>query len=85
MVSIGDGQPIGDVKDGQPATMKRSLSGQSLEDSVLRSMARRRRLAAGEVVSEPVPQVCKDCSRSFARVCDLRSIPLPSSSIRSIV
>ena len=51
--------------------MKRSLSDQSKEDSVRRSMARRRKLAPGEVVSDPAPQVCRDCGKDFKRPCDL--------------
>lgn len=50
--------------------MKRSLSlDTSEDDSVTRSMARRRKLA--EVAPKDLVQRCRDCDREFKRPCDL--------------
>ncbi|KAI9776479.1 MAG: copper-binding transcription factor [Peltula sp. TS41687] len=55
-----------------PSLMKRALSEQSDDDDqVLRSMARKRKLGPGEMVSAPPPQKCQDCQKEFKRPCDL--------------
>lgn len=73
MLPIGIGPSAVDHKSGEvpPSMMKRSMSGASEEDTVHRSMARRRKLAPGEVAAEPIPQVCGQCNKQFARACDL--------------
>lgn len=58
-------------RDGSSSTSKRPSSDQFMEDSVHRSMARRRKLAPGETLSDPIPQVCADCGKEFKRPCDL--------------
>ncbi|KAI9681190.1 MAG: copper-binding transcription factor [Caeruleum heppii] len=59
------------IKGSNSPIMKRSLSERADEGSVRRSMARRRKLAPGEVLTEPAPQVCQDCDKEFKRPCDL--------------
>lgn len=59
-------------KEGaSPSLMKRTRSEQSEDDSVHRSMARRRKLGPGEMVSAAPPQRCQECDREFKRPCDL--------------
>ncbi|KAI9746080.1 MAG: copper-binding transcription factor [Claussenomyces sp. TS43310] len=75
-ISIATGQPVkletsegDDVKGG--IMMKRSLSEQEADDeSVMRSMARRKRSA---IAQEPPPKVCREpgCKKVFKRSCDL--------------
>ncbi|KAI9794317.1 MAG: copper-binding transcription factor [Piccolia ochrophora] len=68
----GDPTEEGPSEGGSLSTsMKRSHSENSSEESVLRSMARRRKLSPGEVVSEPAPQICGECNKEFKRPCDL--------------
>ncbi|KAI9846511.1 MAG: copper-binding transcription factor [Sclerophora amabilis] len=66
----GDNDEEADESKFWPSPMKRTLSENS-EDSARRSMARRRKLAPGEVVSEPSPIVCGQCRKHFPRRCDL--------------
>ncbi|KAI9824281.1 MAG: copper-binding transcription factor [Thelocarpon impressellum] len=71
-IPIGKGQPDGAAyEDGPSSAMKRSLSDQSVDDSARRSMARRRKLAPGEVATEPAPLVCRCCGKICKRPCDL--------------
>lgn len=57
-----------------PSLMKRTLSEEPDDDSVHRSMARRRKLGPGERVSAPPPQKCQECNREFKRPCDLTCV-----------
>ena len=56
-----------------PSLSKRSFPEQSpeAEDSVHRSMARRRKLGPGKTMKEPAAQVCRDCGKAYKRPCDL--------------
>lgn len=74
-ISIATGQPVelesieDDEKGG--VMMKRSLSAQEEDDeSIMRSMARRKRSASAQ---EPAPKVCREpnCKKEFKRSCDL--------------
>lgn len=59
-------------KDGRvPPLMKRALSEQFEEDSVHRSMARKRKLGPGETASPAPLHKCQDCEKEFKRPCDL--------------
>ncbi|KAI9797382.1 MAG: hypothetical protein M1825_006011 [Sarcosagium campestre] len=72
-IGIGNKDSESDVKeeDLPSVSLKRSHSDTSNCDSVHRSMARRPKLSPGEVVTEPAPQICRDCSKEFKRPCDL--------------
>ncbi|KAI9749485.1 MAG: Dynamin- GTPase protein [Chaenotheca gracillima] len=67
--SGGEAEGESDETELSTSLMKRSLS-ESTEDLARRSMARRRKLANGESVTEP-PMVCSTCSKDFSRRCDL--------------
>lgn len=66
-------QPVNDDKGKSPVTrqvMKRSLSEEtSDDDSVTRSMARRRK--STQAVPKDVTQRCSECDKEFKRPCDL--------------
>ena len=60
-----------DVHEDGSLCTKRSRSDRLAPDFVHRSMARRRKLAPGEVYTEPAPQLCGMCDKEFKRPCDL--------------
>ena len=70
-VAIGN-HTAGDDEASSPAKhqlMKRSLSVDTEDDGVTRSMARRRKSAQGP--PKDLVQRCHDCDKEFKRPCDL--------------
>jgi hypothetical protein len=65
-ISLTTGKPYEEKPSNMPA-MKRSLSMDSCDDSVIRSMARRKKNAPPLDISKK----CKDCDKVFKRPCDL--------------
>lgn len=70
-ISIATGLPVDIEEDGKDMRFKRSLSEEAEEDeSVLRSMARRKRSASA---ADLAPKRCREpgCDKEFKRPCDL--------------
>ncbi|GAD97236.1 C2H2 type zinc finger domain protein [Paecilomyces variotii No. 5] len=63
-ISLRTGEPY---EDNAVPAFKRSLSTESLDDGVIRSMARRKKNAPPMDIN----QKCKDCDKVFKRPCDL--------------
>lgn len=70
-IGTGSKQKTAIYEGSRPSSSKRASPEVYEEDSVQRSMARRRRLAPGEVPTEPAPRVCLECRKEFKRPCDL--------------
>lgn len=66
-LSLRTGEPYDESTSAQSVSMKRSMSEDSTDDSILRSMARRKKNAQ----PKDTVQRCHDCEKVFKRPCDL--------------
>lgn len=72
-ISLRTGEPYEEKASPVIPMIKRSLSMESCDDSVTRSMARRKKNAPPLDIN----QKCNDCEKVFKRPCDLTYVPFP--------